>query len=113
MRKLFFGALVLPFAIAALPAAADTDAELLYSRYHEAIEVAKLCRDITFDQGDIDRMAAVIHDRIGHDIGAKRLKLLTAGQRAGDELVKSKGCESDEAKSLLALYDADLAPVVD
>ncbi len=113
MRKLLSAALVLPFLALALPAAADSEAEALYSRYHEAIEVAKLCRNITFDQGDIDRMAAVIHDRIGHDIGAKRLSLLTKGQRDGDEVVKKHGCESDEAKDLLGLYDADLAPVVD
>lgn len=113
MRLVLAAALALPLLAPALPAAADSAAEQLYSRYHQAIEVARLCRGITFDQGDIDRMAGVIHDRIGHDIGAKRLPLLTAGQRAGQELVKAKGCDSPEAGELLALYDADLAPAVD
>ena len=114
MRRLLIAALVAPLLAPALPAAAaDSAAEALYSRYHQAIEVAKLCRGIVFEQDDIDAMAAVIHGKVGADIGAKRLSLLTAGQRAGKDLVGSKGCESSEAQELLALYDADLAPVVD
>ncbi len=119
MRSLIAAALALPLLAPALlapggsAAAADSAAETLYSRYHQAIEVAKLCRDVVFEQDDIDAMAGVIHGKIGGDIGAKRLSLLTAGQRAGDELVQSKGCESAEAQELLALYDAELAPVVD
>ena len=97
---------------AALPALASPETEAIYSRYHQAIEAAKLCRDLTFDQGDIDRMAAVIHDKVGHDIGAKRLSLLTQAQEDARQLVQDKGCESSDVQTLLGLYDSDLAPVV-
>ena len=97
---------------AALPALASPETEAIYSRYHQAIEAAKLCRDLTFDQGDIDRMAAVIHDKVGHDIGAKRLSLLNPAQEDAAQVVQDKGCESSDVQTLLGLYDSDLAPVV-
>ena len=97
---------------AALPALASPESEAIYSRYHQAIEAARVCRDLTFDQGDIDRMAGVIHAKIGGDIGAKRLSLLTQAQEDARELIDDKGCESGEVEALLALYDAELAPVV-
>lgn len=115
MRRTLSAALVLALSVPALsgPLRAESAAEALYGRYHQAIEVAKLCRGVDFDQGDIDRMAAVIHEKIGHDLGAKRLKLLTQGQREGRALVETAGCESPEALDLLALYDQDLAAAVD
>ena len=97
---------------AAVPALASPETEAIYSRYHQAIEAAKLCRDLSFDQGDIDRMAGVIHAKIGGDIGAKRLSLLTQAQEDARRLVEDKGCDSSEVEALLALYDSDLAPVV-
>lgn len=106
-------ALALGALIAAVTAVlASPETEATYSRYHQAIEAAKLCRDLTFDQADIDAMAGVIHAKIGGDIGAKRLSLLTAAQRDAQKLVQDKGCESSEVEALLALYDSDLAPVV-
>jgi len=96
----------------ATPAFAASENEQTYSRYHQAIEAAKLCRDLEFDQGDIDRMAGVIHAKIGGDIGAKRLSLLTQAQQDARQLVQDKGCESSQVEALLALYDSELAPVV-
>lgn len=101
------------FAAAGSVAAQESEAEALYGRYHQAAEVARLCRELTFDQADIDRMAAVINGKIGNDIGAKRLPLLTQAQRDGRALVEGEGCDSAGAQDLLALYDRDLAPVVD
>jgi len=98
--------------VATAPSFASPESEATYSRYHQAIETAKLCRDLSFDQGDIDRMAGVIHAKIGGDIGAKRLSLLTQAQEDARKLVQDKGCESSEAQALLGLYDSDLAPVV-
>ena len=98
-------------------ALADTTAanerEALYARYHEAAELARICRDLAFDQADIDRMAAVINGKVAGDIGAKRLPLLTAAQRDARALAENPGCASAEAQELLALYDADLAGAVD
>jgi hypothetical protein len=112
MRMRVLG-LVALLAMAATAALGSPETEATYSRYHQAIEAARLCRDLVFDQGDIDRMAGVIHAKIGGDIGAKRLSLLTQAQRDAAALVDSKGCESAEVTQLLALYDSELAPVVD
>jgi hypothetical protein len=111
MRITALGLVVL-LATTATAALASPETEATYSRYHQAIEAARLCRDLTFDQGDIDRMAGVIHAKIGHDIGAKRLSLLTQAQRDAAALVESQGCEGGEVEALLGLYDAELAPVV-
>ena len=97
---------------AATVALASPESEATYSRYHQAIEAARVCRDLTFDQGDVDAMAGVIHAKIGGDIGAKRLSLLTQAQEDARKLVADKGCESSEVEALLALYDSELAPVV-
>ena len=106
-------ALSFPLALmAAAPASADSASEALYSRYHQSAEVAKLCRNLEFDQADIDRMAAIIHAKINHDIGAKRLSLLTKAQRDGRALVQQEGCDSASAQELLALFDSDLASAV-
>ncbi len=114
MRRSCSAALALALSLPlAATARAETAAEALYGQYHQAIEVAKLCRGVEFDQGDIDRMAAVIHEKIGHDLGAKRLKLLTEGQRQARALIEAKGCETPEALDLLALYDQDLSAAVD
>ena len=88
------------------------DAEAQYSRYHQAIEVAKLCRDAKFDQAAHDAMAGVINGRIGNRIGAKRLSLLTAAQRESQALVDREGCKGAGAQGLLALFDSDLAPAL-
>jgi hypothetical protein len=108
LGALLMAATAAPFT----PALASPETEATYSRYHQAVEAARVCRDLTFDQGDIDRMAGVIHAKIGGDIGAKRLSLLTQAQEDARKLVDDKGCESSEVEALLALYDAELAPVV-
>ena len=92
--------------------AGDAEAEALYGRYHQAIEAAKLCRDMSFDQDAHSRMATVIHAKIDHKIGAKRLKLLTAAQRDAQALVNAEGCDGAGPSELLALFDADLAPAL-
>jgi len=116
-NKLFgpglFGAALLGLALLPGAALADSANEALYSRYHEAAEAARLCRDLTYDQGDIDRMAAVINEKINHDIGAKRLSLLSKAKRDARSLVEAEGCGDEKVLELLALFDRDLAPVVD
>jgi len=90
----------------------DSEAEATYSRYHRSIEAAKLCRKMDFDQDAHSRMAGVIHARIEHKIGAKRLPLMTAAQREAKDMVKKQGCEGVDVAELLALFDSDLAPVL-
>ena len=112
----FARALLLGLVVAgAAPAAAQQDEseeEAIYSRYHMAMEVAKQCRKLTYDERDHANMAEVINDKINNAIGAKRLRLLTAAQRAGRALVEDQGCDSPEAEDLLGLFDRDLGPVL-
>jgi hypothetical protein len=99
-------------AVAGLARADDSEKEALYSRYHQAIEAAKLCRDMSFDQPAHDRMAGVIAERVKHDIGAKRLPLLTAAQRDVQAIVDKQGCGDSRIAELLTLFDAELAPAL-
>ena len=68
--------------------------------------------NMDFDQTAHDRMAGVIAERIHHEIGAKRLSLLTAAQREVRGIVEKKGCGDARIVELLKLFDADLAPVL-
>ncbi|MEM7226829.1 MAG: hypothetical protein AAF495_27915 [Pseudomonadota bacterium] len=109
------GVLIGALLLAAAPAVAQLDEseeEAIYSRYHKAMEVAKQCRNLTYDEQDHANMADVINEKINNAIGAKRLRLLTAAQREGRALVEDEGCDSPEAQDLLALFDRDLDPVL-
>ena len=100
-------------ATVSVPALADdAAAEALYGRYHQAIEAAKQCRSLDFDQDAHSAMAGVIHSKIQHKIGAKRLSLLTKAQQDARALVDKEGCKGAGVGELLALFDADLAPVL-
>ena len=95
------------------PALADqAEAEALFSRYHRAIESAKQCRKLSFDQQAQTRMGGVINAKIKHKIGAKRLSLLTAAQREARALIQKQGCKGGDVSALLGLFDRDLAPVL-
>lgn len=104
--------LVMTVGVSQSVTADDSAAEALYGRYHQAIEAAKLCRNLTFDQDAHSSMATVIHAKIDHKIGAKRLSLLTAAQFEAQDKVERQGCSGDEVTALLALFDADLAPTL-
>ena len=93
-------------------ARADEAAEALYSRYHQAIEAAKQCRKRSFSDEDQARMGGVINGKIKHQIGAKRLSLLTKAQRDARNLVQKQGCSGSDVSALLALFDQDLAPAL-
>ena len=108
---------LLPVAMAAslcaFPAAADEATEAVYGEYQRSIEVARECRKLSFDQAQEQAMGAIINAKVGGDIGAKRLSLLTAAQREARSLLKKRGCDGAEAKRLLGLFDRDLAPALD
>ena len=103
----------LAIGLAGLPAlAGEAEAEALYGRYHQAIEAAKQCRKLSFEQPQHSAMAGVIHAKINHKIGAKRLSLLTEAQREARALIDSEGCQGPGVSALLALFDSDLAPAL-
>ena len=106
-------AMLLAVALAPQARAADqAELEALYGRYHQAIEAAKVCRKLDFDQAAHSKMAGVIHQRIQHRIGAKRLSLLTAAQRQARDLIDKEGCKGAAVEELLGLFDKDLAPAL-
>lgn len=90
------------------PIAANENAEQQFSRYQKSIEVTKQCRQIGFSDGEYERMGEIINQKIGHNVGAKRLSLLLAAQKDARKLVKSEGCESSAANDLLQIYDSEL-----
>ena len=105
-------AAVLLSMLASQGARADEAAEALFSRYHQAIESAKQCRTLDFDQDQQARMGGVINAKIQHRIGAKRLSLLTKAQRDARALIEKQGCSGSDVSALLALFDQDLAPAL-
>lgn len=90
------------------PLAASEDAERAFSRYQQAIEVTKQCREIGFSDGEYERMGEIINKKIDHEVGAKRLSLLLAAKKDAQKLVEAKGCDSTEAAELLKIYDNEL-----
>lgn len=100
-------------AVAGGPAlAGPAEAEALYSRYHQAIEAAKLCRDMSFGDSEHGLMSDAINAKIQHSIGAKRLSLVTAAQRDAQDMIDQDGCQGAQVGELLGLFDRDLAPAL-
>lgn len=92
--------------------AADSDVEQIYMNYHGAIEAAKLCRDMTFDQAAHNKMAAVINQHLSGEIGGERQKLLARAKDNMRGLVGSQSCNDSQVQEALALFDSDLAPAL-
>lgn len=90
------------------PLLANEEGEQEFSRYQQAIEVTKQCREIGFSDGEYERMGEIINGKINHEVGAKRLSLLLAAQKDARKLVESKGCDSAQAKDFLKIYDTEL-----
>ena len=94
--------------VAGLAAAQDQTA--IYSQYHQAIRAAEACREVTLDPATWSKVSTYIDKKINYEIPAgERLTLIEAAKTDTRELVWNKGCDSDEVKALLSLYDAELA----
>ena len=90
------------------PLAAGEEAEGMFNRYQQAIEVTKQCREIGFSDAEYERMGKIINEKINHEVGAKRLSLLLAAKKDAKKLIGSKGCDSSEAGDLMKIYDSEL-----
>jgi hypothetical protein len=94
-------------------ASAQDDMTAAWSKYQEAVRVAELCRDMRHDAGAWAKMGPYIDAKVNHEIsGAERLTLIENAKSDARRVAKLKGCESDDAKMYLSLYDAELAPLV-
>ena len=88
------------------------DMDLVYARYHMAIRAAELCRGVTADDRIWRKWSSYIDRKTDYELGAgERLSVLEGAKDDATIMVRRQGCEDDDVKDLLALYDAELAPL--
>jgi hypothetical protein len=93
-------------------AIAQDDMATTWTKYQEAVRVAELCRYMKHDAAQWAKMGPYIDGKVNHEIGGgQRLTLIETAKSDAWKAARVKGCESDDAKTLLSLYDAELAPL--
>ena len=93
-------------------ASAQDDMNATWTKYQEAVRVAELCRYMKHDAAQWAKMGPYIDGKVNHEIGGgERLTLIETAKSDAWKAARVKGCESDDAKTLLSLYDAELAPL--
>jgi hypothetical protein len=103
-----FGASLLAGPAVAGPMTNDMD--LVYARYHMAIRAAELCRGVTADDAIWRRWSGYIDRKTHYELGAgERLSVIEGARDDIRILVRRQGCDSDDVKGALTLYDAELA----
>ena len=94
-------------------AAAQDDAAATWTKYQEAVRLAELCRDLSHDSAAWGKMGPYIDAKVNHEIGGgERLTLIETAKTDARKMSLHGGCESDDSKGLLALYDSELAPLI-
>ena len=106
-------AVLLTGATAAVNTAkAQDDMTAAWTKYQEAVRVAELCRYMKHDAAQWAKIGPYIDGKVNHEIGGgQRLTLIETAKTDAWKVARVKGCTSDDAKSLLSLYDAELAPL--
>lgn len=108
--RLSAAALVAGSVMGAAGFAAAQDQTAIYSQYHQAIRAAETCREMTLDPAAWSKASTYIDKKINYEIPAgQRLTLIEAAKSDTRVLIWNMGCDSDEVKALLGLYDAELA----
>jgi hypothetical protein len=93
-------------------ALAQDDMATTWTKYQEAVRVAELCRYMKHDAAQWAKMGPYIDAKVNHTIGGgQRLTLIEEAKSGAWQAARVQGCESDGAKTLLSLYDAELAPL--
>ncbi|HVT51714.1 MAG TPA: hypothetical protein VHE77_09115 [Dongiaceae bacterium] len=106
---------ILAVSVAGFSAGANAqdDMNAAWSKYQEAVRVAELCRDMKHDAAAWAKMGPYIDAKVNHEIsGAERLTLIEDAKTDARKVAKLKGCNSDDAKTYLSLYDTELAPLI-
>ena len=94
-------------------AVAQDPLEATYLRYQRAIHAAELCRDGTFGTPEHTRMAGYIDIAINYGIATgRRLTLIEQAKGKVHDLVTGQGCADSEVGELLAIFDAEFAPLL-
>lgn len=77
-----------------------------YKSYVDAVEAAKLCRDLPSDQMTEDKLSRAIAARMQGEVSAgDKLQIMTASR----DQMKAAGCGSAAATEALARFDQELA----
>jgi len=89
------------------------DMDLVYARYHMAIRAAELCRGVSPGDSIWRKWSSYIDLKTHYELGAgERLSVIEGAKDDTTLMVRRQGCDSDDAKDLLELYDAELATLV-
>ena len=109
VTRLSAAALVAGSILGVVGFAAAQDQTAIYSQYHQAIRAAELCRDMSLDPATWSKVSTYIDQKINYEIPAgERLTLIESAKSDARVMVWNKGCDSDEVKALLSLYDGEL-----
>lgn len=88
------------------------DMDLVYARYHMAIRAAELCRGVIAGDALWRRWSGYIDRKTNFELGAgERLSVIEGAKDDTTIMVRRQGCGEADVKDLLALYDAELAPL--
>jgi hypothetical protein len=113
MRQIGLAMLVLAMGGSAAGAAMTNDMDLVYSKYQMAIRAAQLCRGAPDNDAVWRKWSSYIDAKTNHELGAgERLSLIEGVKSDVTYMVRRQGCDSDGIKDLLAVYNAELAPLV-
>ena len=87
--------------------------EGVYLHYQQAIHAEAVCKQRDFGTDDDTRLASYIEGKVHHRVGPdKRLTLIEQARLEIDQLVEQRGCDSPEIGELLAVFQAELAPLL-
>ncbi len=93
-------------------AAMAQDMAATWTQYQEAVRVAELCRYMKHDAAQWAKIGPYIDAKVNHEIGGgQRLTLIEEAKSGAWQAARVQGCESAESKTLLSLYDTELAPL--
>jgi len=90
----------------------EASARAVWTKYWTAIEVQKICNNTAFSQSQYDNMVHRINERVNYDLGAGTLhQLQSDAKTAAHDLTFKYGCNSQDARDYLTLFQNDLAPI--
>jgi hypothetical protein len=100
-------------AISAAGAAMTNDMDLVYGKYQMAIRAAQLCRGAPDTDAVWRKWSRYLDARTNHELGAgERLSIIEGVKGDVTYMVRHQGCDSPPVQNLLALYDAELGPLL-
>lgn len=89
------------------------DMDLIYGKYQMAIRAAQLCRGAPDSDAVWRKWSSYLDRKTNHELGAgERLSIIEGVKSDVTYMVRHEGCDSPPIKDLLALYDAELAGLI-